>query len=210
MKQNTKISILDNLGIRRNATIEVGANGSFESGVLMDANAVEKLVEEKAQNITDIAIYNAAVSKPFPNSWPTNTTLAALCAAVVADENATYGQTYLGQVSCSGLPTGMGNGELKIEIIEAGGGGKLLCLTMVSTNLYPYHWERIYLGDSFHGLNDGEWRPYMPMQVFDSFLTALGTVMNGTWSYDKTTNTFTFAQTNNQTPPDDNEDGDLI
>lgn len=53
MKQNTKISILDNLGIRRNATIEVGANGSFESGLLLDANATEKMIDKKVDNIVD-------------------------------------------------------------------------------------------------------------------------------------------------------------
>lgn len=63
MKQNTKISILDNLGIRRNATIEVGANGSFESGVLMDANAVEKMVDNKIANIVGGATTSADTLK---------------------------------------------------------------------------------------------------------------------------------------------------
>lgn len=53
MKQNTKISILDNLGIRRNATIEVGLDGSYESGLILDANATEKMVEEKVDSIVD-------------------------------------------------------------------------------------------------------------------------------------------------------------
>jgi hypothetical protein len=193
-KNKTNVSIVDNSGIRRKASIVIGGSGSHASGIILDANATEKLIEEKAVNAAEIAVYNAAVSKPFPDSWPTKTTLAALCAAVVADSNATVGQTYTGQVSCSGLPTGMGNGELKIEIIQALS-GKLLVLTMVSTNLFPYHWERIYYASKFRGINNGEWRPYMPMQVFDSFLTALGTQMNGTWSYNDETNQFTFTPT---------------
>jgi hypothetical protein len=47
MKNKTDISILDNLGIRRKAELEIGANGSYESGLLMDANAVEKMVDDK-------------------------------------------------------------------------------------------------------------------------------------------------------------------
>lgn len=53
MKHNTKISILDNLGIRRNATIEIGPNGSYESGTIMDANAIEKMVDGKVDAVID-------------------------------------------------------------------------------------------------------------------------------------------------------------
>lgn len=53
MKHNTKISILDNLGIRRNATIEIGPNGSYESGTIMDANAIEKMVDGKVDTVID-------------------------------------------------------------------------------------------------------------------------------------------------------------
>lgn len=200
-KNKTNVSIVDNSGIRRKASIVIGGSGSHASGIILDANATEKLIEEKAVNAAEVAVYNAAASKDFPKNeqgnyiWPTNTTLAALCKAVVEDDNAVFGQTYTGQVSCSGLPTGMGNGELKIEIIRALNDKKLLCLTMVSTNLFPYHWERIYFNNKFQGINNGEWRPYMPMQVFDSFLVALGEQMNGTWSYNNETNEFTFTQT---------------
>lgn len=63
MKQNTKISILDNLGIRRNATIEVGANGSHESGLLLDANAIEKMVDNKIANVVGGATTSADTLK---------------------------------------------------------------------------------------------------------------------------------------------------
>ena len=63
MKQNTKISIHDNLGIRRNATVEVGANGSYESGVLMDANAVEKMLDNKIANVVGGATTSADTLK---------------------------------------------------------------------------------------------------------------------------------------------------
>ena len=149
--------------------------------------ATDGQLQVNQENITVIT------SQPFPSSWPTDTTLKALCDAVIADNNAKVGNIYLGGVSCSGLPTGMGNGELKIEIINALS-GKLLVLTMVSTNLFPYHWERIYYNGSFCGMNQGEWRAYLPISVFDSFVQAIGTEMNGTWTYDSDDNSFTFTQ----------------
>lgn len=138
-------------------------------------------------------------SQPFPSTWPTNTTLQALCEAVIADDDAKVGNIYLGGVSCSGLPSGMSNGELKIEIINALS-GKLLVLTMVSTNLFPYHWERIYYAGSFKGMNNGEWRAYLPKSVFDAFVTAVGTQMGGTWSYSENDNTFTFTSDEEEPP----------
>lgn len=63
MKQGTKISILDNLGIRRNIKIEVGASGSRESGVLMDANAVEKMIDDKIGSVVGGATSSADTLK---------------------------------------------------------------------------------------------------------------------------------------------------
>ena len=72
MKQNTKISILDNLGIRRNATIEVGANGSHESGLLLDANAIEKLIENKIASLINGAGTDRDTLKEVSDAIPTN------------------------------------------------------------------------------------------------------------------------------------------
>lgn len=51
MKNKTNISILDNVGVRRNASIEVGANGNNESGLILDANAVESLISDKIDSV---------------------------------------------------------------------------------------------------------------------------------------------------------------
>jgi len=53
MKSKTDISILDNLGLRRKADIEIGDNGSYESGLLVDANAVEKMIGERVDAVID-------------------------------------------------------------------------------------------------------------------------------------------------------------
>lgn len=71
MKQNTKISILDNLGIRRNATIEIGANGSHESGLLLDANAIEKLIESKIASLINGAGTDRDTLKEVSDAIPT-------------------------------------------------------------------------------------------------------------------------------------------
>ena len=55
MKSKTNISILDNVGLRRNATIEIGNAGSYESGLILDANAVEKLVKDLIAGVVGTA-----------------------------------------------------------------------------------------------------------------------------------------------------------
>jgi hypothetical protein len=63
MKQGNKISILDNLGIRRSVKIEVGKSGSNESGILMDANAVEKMIDDKISSVVGGATSSADTLK---------------------------------------------------------------------------------------------------------------------------------------------------
>lgn len=49
-KNKTNVSIVDNSGIRRKASIVIGGSGSHASGIILDANATEKLIEEKLGN----------------------------------------------------------------------------------------------------------------------------------------------------------------
>ncbi len=55
MKRKTNISVLDNLGIRREINIEVGENGSNISGDILDANATESLIDERVGEILGAA-----------------------------------------------------------------------------------------------------------------------------------------------------------
>lgn len=100
------------------------------------------------------AISNITTNRPFKSSWPTDTTLAAFCAAVVADTDVKVGDSYLGELTCSGLPTGMVNGEVKVDV-EGTTNSKILVLTLTSTNLAPYHWEASYAGGTVYG-----WRSF--------------------------------------------------
>ena len=93
---------------------------------------------------------DTAPYRQFKNTWPTDTTLLAFCQAVVGDPEVIVGDLYLGQLSCSGLPTGMSNGEVAVQVNQ-GLSGKLLLLTMTSTNLAPYHWEQSFYNDTLYG-----------------------------------------------------------
>ena len=100
--------------------------------------------------------------RPFKEGWPTNTTLAAFCAAVVADTDAVVGQVYLGQLGCSGLPDGMANGEAEVKVTQ-GLSGKLLVITMTSTNLSPFHWEQSYYNNTLYG-----WKSWTTKEDFNT------------------------------------------
>lgn len=55
MKSKTNISVLDNIGLRRNISIEVGETGNFPSGDLLDANATESLISEHVEAMTGVS-----------------------------------------------------------------------------------------------------------------------------------------------------------
>lgn len=71
MKNKTNISILDNVGVRRNASIEVGANGNNESGLILDANAVESLIDNKVDEIIGDASDALDTLKELGDALPT-------------------------------------------------------------------------------------------------------------------------------------------
>ena len=99
-------------------------------------------------------INGITTNRPFKEDWPTDTTLAAFCAAVKADTDVKVGDSYLGELTCSGLPTGMVNGEVKVDV-EGSDNAKILVLTLTSTNLSPYFWIASYAGSTVYG-----WRSY--------------------------------------------------
>lgn len=71
MKSKTDISILDNLGLRRKAEIEIGNSGSYESGLLMDANTIEKMIEAKINALIGGASANSDTLKEISDAIPT-------------------------------------------------------------------------------------------------------------------------------------------
>lgn len=112
-----------------------------------DASALESFAtKEEVQAVDEKvdAIEIPPTNRAFHEDWPTNTTIDAFCNAVSEDTEAVVGESYLGELSCSGLPDGMGNGEVKVEVL-GDAESKILLLTVTSTNLAPYHWELTYI-----------------------------------------------------------------
>jgi hypothetical protein len=81
----------------------------------------------------------------FPNSWPTNTTFTALIEAIKNDTTAVKGMAYLGELTCSELPSGLSNVEAVIEIMNGTTAqNKVIHTTLTSSNIEPYRWEYTY------------------------------------------------------------------
>lgn len=93
--------------------------------------------------------------KEFKSGWRTNSTLVNFCLDVINDNDASIGNAYLGGLSCTGLPAGMSQGDVIVEIIGLSNSNKVVKLTMTSTNVSPYHWEACYWQGSLYG-----WRSF--------------------------------------------------
>ena len=106
-------------------------------------------------------------NRPFKDAWHTDTTLLQFCQDVDNDTDAVVGELYLGGLSCSGLPTGMQNGEVTVEVLQGAADIKLLRLTLTSTDLSPYHWEMSYFNGTLYG-----WRSWLPNQQLAAVATS--------------------------------------
>ena len=94
------------------------------------------------------------VSQEMPSTW-NKSSIASLIQSVQDDDTAIAGRSYVGTVSSSGLPTGISQAELKIEITRGSTtGNKILVLTIDSEDISPYHWTRV----AAYG-RTGTWRP---------------------------------------------------
>ena len=126
--------------------LETRKQDNLESGV-----NVKTVNGETILGTGDITI---TTSRPFNSSWRTNTTLANFCADIMSDSSVLVGNSYLGELTCSGLPTGMMNGEVRVDVVGTSN-SKILLLTVTSTNLEPYHWEMTYIGNTLF-----DWRSW--------------------------------------------------
>lgn len=66
-KSKTNVSVVDNVGIRRNIDIIVGNGGAYRSGDILDANATIKLIQQLSGNAAELesqlAQANATISE---------------------------------------------------------------------------------------------------------------------------------------------------
>ena len=131
----------------------VATSGSYTD--LLDKPHIPNDQVQVDWNQTDSSAVDFIKNKPttlktFKDSWTTDDTLLALCQEIVADTDVRVGDIYTGQVTCSGLPTGIDNGEIEVQVKEGLNNDKLLFITITSTNLSPYHWERSFYNDEFN------------------------------------------------------------
>lgn len=81
MKSKTNISIISNTGVRRKAEIIIGDSGTYTSGDILDANAVEQLINDKSGAavignigdkiiVDDSGLYQVKDGKIYPLSHP--------------------------------------------------------------------------------------------------------------------------------------------
>lgn len=145
--------------------LEARKQDSLESGVNIKTVNGETLL-----GAGDVTITTA---RPFNNSWRTNTTLANFCLDVVSDPSVLIGNFYLGELRCSGLPDGMINGEVRVDVLGESNNNKILLLTVTSTNLEPYHWELTYFNGNMYG-----WRSWVLESEFEETELGVSTALN--------------------------------
>ena len=142
------IDVMDT--ITGGGVINVQSDWNAEEG-----SEAEILNKPNLATVATSGSYTDLINKPttlktFKSSWPTDTTLLELCQTIVSDNDAKVGDMFTGQVACSGLPEDMSNGEITIQVKEGLDNDKLLFITVTSTNLSPYHWERSFYNDEFN------------------------------------------------------------
>ena len=98
----------------------------------------------------------------FKDTWTTDSTTNTFLNDVYTDEDAIPGMTYLGELTCSDLPTGLNNAEAIVEVMpSATAAEKVIHVVITSGNLSPYRWELTYwvIGNTPH--NSG-WIAFQP------------------------------------------------
>lgn len=110
-------------------------------------------LENDAGYVTQSTI---VVNHEIPSSWDT-TSISNLVNSIQDDTSAIAGKSYIGTVSSSGLPTGLQQAELHIEITAGDvSGGKIIVFSILSEDVSPYHWERV----AAYG-RIGNWRAFV-------------------------------------------------
>ena len=82
---------------------------------------------------------------PYEAGWTTNSTTKAFCDDIAADSSAIVGNAYLGEVTISDMPAGIGNAEIKAYILDGtSAANKVIELELSSGNVAPYRWTYTY------------------------------------------------------------------
>ena len=96
-------------------------------------------------------------NSPFPNTWPTDTTIEAFCGQIYGDPTAIPGMSYLGELHCSNFNTlfGISNGDALVQIMDGPASADKaihIVMTSGSTSAKGNHWEYTYwkIGEDVH------------------------------------------------------------
>lgn len=71
MTQKTGFSVRDNIGLRREVEMEVGSSNGYASGVILDANATAKLIDDKIAAVIGTAASNVDTLGELAAAIPT-------------------------------------------------------------------------------------------------------------------------------------------
>lgn len=121
---------------------------NLENYVTFDNIKSGKNIKITKNEDNDLLIDNIQeIIMDFPEYIITNDTMTELIASL--DENDTpTGVIYFGGITCSDLPDGLLQGELKIEVVKNSDNLNVYYFTIVSTEVPPYQWTATgYQGD---------------------------------------------------------------
>lgn len=116
----------------------------------------------------------------FKDTWTTDSTTNTFLNDVYTDEDAIPGMTYLGELTCSDLPTGLNNAEALVEVMpSATAAEKVIHVVITSGNLSPYRWELTYwvIGNTPH--NSG-WIAFQPLLTAGNGITLTNNTVTNT------------------------------
>lgn len=105
-------------------------------------------------------------STEFPSNWrvAATNTMAQLCQDIYNDTNATEGKQYMKTIANKGLPTGVSNAEVVVNVMRSDTRNKVVLLTLTSSDVEPYHWEMT----SING-QTGEWRGFVTDTTLEGY-----------------------------------------
>lgn len=135
-------------------------NGQWEHIGTTEVNLENYVTFDSVKAGADIDIINkdntltinntATTFRDFPNYVVTNGTMNDLIKSF-EDNNVQTGEIYLGGITCTDMPKGLNNAELKVEVIKNSFGAKIYYFTIISTNVEPYLWTGTGQGETFNG-----------------------------------------------------------
>lgn len=156
----TKQTIISAWDAVANASSGGGGGTQVQSDWNVTDTSSPAYIQHKPTNVsafTNDAGYLTTTNEKFPDGWTTDQDMTALITDINNDDTAVPGSVYLGTVSISDLPSGISQGEMKVEVMsEMEGIGKVIVFTITSTNVEPYMW----MYTSAYG-NTGTWRSWV-------------------------------------------------